>query len=598
MNKIKLMNDTLINKIAAGEVVERISNVVKELVENSIDAGSKNIKIELLESGVRQIKVIDDGSGMSKEDATLCFSRHATSKIKNENDLYFINTLGFRGEALAAISAVSNTTLDTYDGKEATLINIKAGNIISTKVGSMRKGTSICVTELFYNTPARLKFLKSLHTELANSTSVVEKIALSHPNISFELTNDEKVIIKTSGSNDLYKTIHEIYGLNTTKNMIHISAENYDYTIDGYISNLNISKSTKNNMITLVNGRVVTNSSVNRVIKDAYHTVLAENKYPIVVINIETDPTLIDVNIHPTKQDIKFSKLESLSDLLFNTIRGALLKSDNTFKAYKEEDRAVEYKEFNNNEYMTPSDDNEYVLNDKLYESEKKFEEIRFDFVAEDNTVTYNDESVKRENNLIKPVGLSLGTYLIANDEDTMYIIDIHAAHERCNYEYYLNRLENKKVYTTSMLFPVTLEYSKNEYMNIKDNLNILTDMGFEVEEFGTNTFRVLSHPDWLREGYEEESIRTIFELVGELKDKFDRIKFNDHMSATLACKASIKANSTLSYSEMEELINRLFNCKFPYTCPHGRPTIIKYPIHELEKLFKRVNFSKVDNNE
>ena len=220
------------------------------------------------------------------------------------------------------------------------------------------------------------------------------------------------------------------------------------------------------------------------------------------------------------------------------------------------------------------------------------------DFVSEDNSVEYNTESVKKENNMIRPVGLALGTYLIANDEDTMYMIDIHAAHERCNYEYYLNRLENKKIYTTQMLFPINLEYSKNEYMNIKDNLNVLTDLGFGIEEFGTNTFRVYSHPDWLKEGYEEESIRTIFELVGELKDKFDRVKFNDHISATLACKASIKANSTLSYPEMEELINRLFSCKFPYTCPHGRPTIIKYPIHELEKMFKRVNFSKVDINE
>ena len=580
MNKINVMNDSLINKIAAGEVVEKIANVVKELVENSIDAESKNIKVELLESGVKEIKVTDDGCGMSKEDATLCFSRHATSKIKNENDLYFINTLGFRGEALAAIAAVSNTTLDTYDGNEATLINIKAGKILSTKVGSMRKGTSICVKELFYNTPARLKFLKSLHTELANCVSVIEKIALSHPGIAIELFNDEKSVLKTTGSNDLYKTIHEIFGLNTTKNMIKISSENYDYVIDGYISNLNISKSNKNNMITLVNGRVVTNQSVNRVIKDAYHTVLAENKYPIVVINIETDPTLVDVNIHPTKQDIKFSKLESLTDLLFDTIRGALLQSDNTYKLYKEE------------EILSIDESNDEIPH------ERQYEEIRMSFVSEDNEVEYNSETVEKVNNLIKPVGLALGTYLIANDEDTMYMIDIHAAHERCNYEYYLNRLENKKIYTTSMLFPITLEYSKNEYMNIKNNINILTDLGFELEEFGTNTFRVISHPDWLKEGYEEESIRTIFELVGELNDKFDRVRFNDHMSATLACKASIKANSTLSYTEMEELINRLFSCKFPYTCPHGRPTIIKYPIHELEKMFKRVNFSKVSNDE
>ena len=584
MNKINVMSDELINKIAAGEVVERICNVVKELVENSIDAGSKNIKIELIESGTKSIKVIDDGCGMSKEDAKLCFCRHATSKIKQENDLYFINTLGFRGEALAAIAAVSNTTLDTYDGKESTLINIKAGKITSTKVGSMRIGTIIEVKELFYNTPARLKFMKSLQTELANTVSLIEKVALSHPDISFEIINDNKQIFKTSGSNDLYKTIHEIFGLNTTRNMIKISCENYDYIINGYISNINISKSNKNNMITLVNGRVVTNQSVNRCIKDAYHSVLADNKYPIVVINIETDPTLIDVNIHPTKQDIKFSKLESLTDLLFTTIRSALNQSDNTFKSYVE----VEHNNYN-------VDNNDYVINEKLYEEEPRvIEEVRLDLTGED--VNYEEDEVKRTDVLIKPVGLALGTYLIAQDEDTMYMIDIHAAAERCNYEKYLEKMASKKIYTTQMLFPVQLEYSHTEFMNIKNNIQELLDLGFGVEEFGTNTFRVYSHPDWLKEGFEEDSIKYIFELVGELKGNFDRVKFNDHVAATLACKASVKANTSISFEEMEQLINNLFKCKFPYTCPHGRPTIIKYPIYELEKMFKRVNFSKANN--
>ena len=318
MNKINVMSENLANKIAAGEVVERIANVVKELVENSIDAGSKNIKIELLLSGTKLIKIVDDGCGMSRDDAKLCFSRHATSKIKNENDLYFINTLGFRGEALAAISSVSNIVLDTYDGNESTYLNLKAGKFITEKTGSMRKGTIIEVSELFYNTPARLKFMKSLNAELALTVNYIEKIALSHPDISFTLFNDGKEMIKTSGSNDIYKVIHEIFGLNVSKNMIKIEAENYDYIINGYISNLNLSKSNRNSMITLVNGRVVTNQSVNRTIKDAYHTILAETKFPIVVINIETDPTLIDVNIHPTKQDIKFSKLESLNDLPLN----------------------------------------------------------------------------------------------------------------------------------------------------------------------------------------------------------------------------------------------------------------------------------------
>lgn len=571
MNKINVMSENLANKIAAGEVVERIANVVKELVENSIDAGSKNIKVELIASGTKSIKIIDDGCGMNNSDAKLCFSRHATSKIKSENDLYFINTLGFRGEALAAISSVSNVNLDTFDGNESTFINIKAGKILTEKVGSKRQGTIIEITELFYNTPARLKFMKSLQSELSLVTSFMEKIALSHPDISFTLINDERQIFRTSGSDDLYKAIHEIYGLNTSKNMIKIEAENYDYIINGYISNLNVSKTNKNNMIILVNGRVVTNSTVNRTIKDAYHTVLAENKYPIVVISIETDPTLIDVNIHPTKQDIKFSKLESLTDLLFTTIKEAINKSDNTFKAYIE----------------TPS----IEVKKEIEEPKQRIvESIRMNFDINEEEVVYNEKDIKKEDIFVKPVGLALGTYLVAQDEDIMYLIDIHAANERINYEKYMESLRNSKTYTTDMLFPVQLEYSHTEFMNIKENINELTELGFEVEEFGINTFRVKSHPSWLKEGYEEESIKKIFELIGEFKDNFDRVKFNEAAAIRLACKMSVKANTNIGYTEQEELINKLFKCEFPYTCPHGRPTIIKYPIYELEKLFKRVN--------
>lgn len=575
MNKINVMSENLANKIAAGEVVERIANVVKELVENSIDAGSKNIKIELLLSGTKLIKIVDDGCGMSRDDAKLCFSRHATSKIKNENDLYFINTLGFRGEALAAISSVSNIVLDTYDGNESTYLNLKAGKFITEKTGSMRKGTIIEVSELFYNTPARLKFMKSLNAELALTVNYIEKIALSHPDISFTLFNDGKEMIKTSGSNDIYKVIHEIFGLNVSKNMIKIEAENYDYIINGYISNLNLSKSNRNSMITLVNGRVVSNQSVNRTIKDAYHTVLAENKFPIVVINIETDPTLIDVNIHPTKQDIKFSKLESLDDLLFSTIRTALNEADNTFKGYQEEvkESPVDYNRENNYRY-----------------TERKIEDVRLQFDDEQEEIKYDSEAVKKEDVFIKPVGLALGTYLIAQDEDIMYMIDIHAANERINYERYMESLRNRDVYTTSMLFPITLEYPKNEFMRIHDHIDVLRNVGFKVEEFGINTFRVTEHPSWLKEGYEEESIRRIFELVSEIKGEFDRVKFNEKAAIRLACKMSVKANTNIGYKEQEELLNRLFKCEFPYTCPHGRPTVIKYPIYELEKMFKRVN--------
>ena len=574
MNKINVMSESLANKIAAGEVVERIGNVVKELVENSIDAGSKNIKVELLLSGTKLIKIVDDGCGMSKDDAMLCFSRHATSKIKNENDLYFINTLGFRGEALAAISSVSNVSLDTYDGNESTYLVIKDGKFLVNKVGSMRNGTIIEVSELFYNTPARLKFMKSLQAELSLTVGFLEKIALSHPDISFTLINDNKEIFRTSGSNDMYKCIHEIFGYNTAKNMIKIDAENYDYIIHGYISNLNISKSNRNYMITLVNGRVVSNLSVNRTIKDAYHTVLAENKFPIVVISIETDPTLIDVNIHPTKQDIKFSKLESLNNLLFSTIRSAINESDNTFKGYTETKKSEDL--------ALTEDEKENIF--------RTIEALRLNFNVNEDEESYNSEEVKKEDVFIKPVGLALGTYLIAQDENIMYMIDIHAANERINYERYMKALEEKEVYTTSMLFPIQLEYSHNEFMNIKEHIDELYKLGFEVEEFGINTFRVTSHPSWLKEGFEEESIRRIFELVGEFKGGFDRVKFNEKAAIRLACKMSVKANTNIGYKEQEELINGLFRCKFPYTCPHGRPTIIKYPVYELEKLFKRVS--------
>lgn len=571
MEKIKVMDEVLANKIAAGEVVERISSVVKELVENSIDASSKNIKVELLESGVKLIKVIDDGCGMSRIDAHLCFSRHATSKIKTENDLYFINTLGFRGEALAAICSVSEVTLDTFDGIESTKIVIEGGKFKNESVGSKRIGTIIEVQKLFYNTPARLKFLRSLNTELSLCTLVIERIALSHPDISFVLINDNKEIIKTSGSGDLYKTIHEVFGYSTSKNMLEVSGENYDYIIKGYISNINVSKSSRNSIITLVNGRVVSNVNVNRTIKDAYHTILADNKFPIVVLLIEVDPTMIDVNIHPTKQDIKFSKLDSLEELLFDIIRKKINESDNTFKGYSEK--------INYSDDVKSSDDN----SDKVYES------LRLSFNINEDETKYEVEKTNN-GNLIKPVGLVLGTYLIAQDENIMYMIDIHAANERINFEIYLDALKKKKIYTTSTLFPIQIELPKNEYLIIKEHIDILIDLGFKVEEFGINTFRVFEHPSWLKEGFEEESIKMIFNLLSDFEGKFDRVRFCDRTAMNLACKMSVKANTNISTYEQEQLIDRLFKCEFPYTCPHGRPTIIKYPKYELEKLFKRVD--------
>lgn len=586
MGKIKVMSESLSNKIAAGEVVEKVSSVVKELVENSIDAGSNLIEVSLVDAGIKEIKVIDNGKGMDKEDALLCFSPHATSKIRNENDLFFINTLGFRGEALPSIASVSDVFLDTSNRSDSTLVHIKGGKLESNEVGTVSKGTKIIVRDLFFNTPARLKFLKSYYTELNGVVSLIEKLSLSHPNISFKLSSDNKELIKTSGSNDLLKTIYEIYGYNVSKNMVYIEGHNDDYDINGYVSNINITKSTKKDMITLVNGRIVNNSYVNRIIKDAYHTYLAVDKYPIVVINILVDPTIVDVNIHPTKQDIKFGKMETLEELLFSLIRDKLMNINNMFKAYDETKYEV-------------SNSEEYVLNDNLVVKEEYdkpvIEESKMCFNMNEESSGYETVidtlEVKNEKpSLLHPIGLAMGTYLFASDEECVYMIDIHAANERINYEKLLNALKESVVHKTSMLFPITIEFTKNEFMTIMEKKEFITNLGISFDEFGVNTIRVYEHPTYFREGYEEESLRRVFDLIVSIDKDFDRVKFNEQLAINLSCKMSVKANTFIGSLEQETLLKRLFECEFPYTCPHGRPTIIKYTKYELEKLFKRVN--------
>mgnify|MGYP002747269074 FL=1 len=586
MGKIKVMSESLSNKIAAGEVVEKVSSVVKELVENSIDAGSNIIEVSLVDAGIKEIKVIDNGKGMDKEDALLCFSPHATSKIRNENDLFFINTLGFRGEALPSIASVSDVFLDTSNRSDSTLVHIKGGKLESNEVGTVSKGTKIIVRDLFFNTPARLKFLKSYYTELNGVVSLIEKLSLSHPDISFKLSSDNKELIKTSGSNDLLKTIYEIYGYNVSKNMVYIEGHNDDYDINGYVSNINITKSTKKDMITLVNGRIVNNSYVNRIIKDAYHTYLAVDKYPIVVINILVDPTIVDVNIHPTKQDIKFGKMETLEELLFSLIRDKLMNINNMFKAYDETKYEV-------------SNSEEYVLNDNLVVKEEYdkpvIEESKMCFNMNEESSGYETVidtlEVKSEKpSLLHPIGLAMGTYLFASDEECVYMIDIHAANERINYEKLLNALKESVVHKTSMLFPITIEFTKNEFMTIMEKKEFITNLGISFDLFGVNTIRVYEHPTYFREGYEEESLRRVFDLIVSMDRDFDRVKFNEQLAINLSCKMSVKANTFIGSLEQETLLKRLFECEFPYTCPHGRPTIIKYTKYELEKLFKRVN--------
>lgn len=580
MSNIKVMDEILANKIAAGEVIEKCVSIVKELVENSIDAKSSNIRVDLINSGVTEIKVTDDGVGMDHDDAVLAFQRHATSKLKSEDDLFKISSLGFRGEALPSIASVSEVSLKTSTGDKGTYILIKGGKIIANESCEARCGTEIIVRKLFYNTPARLKHLSSLYSELANISDFINKIALSYPDISFILTNDGKTLLNTSGNGNLLKVINNIYGIDITKKMIEINNTDGEYNIYGYISMPEVTKSSRNHMITIVNGRVVRNQEVNKTINDSYHTFKPDDRYPIVVLKIDVDTSLVDVNIHPTKQDVKFGKLEELKELISSTISEELKKIRLIPK--------IENKEYDIpiNNIMVNTINNYEDIDEKPNES---YEEITLNLEVKEETPIYK-EVIKEENEkvpMMYPVGLVKGTYIICQNELGMYMIDQHAANERVNYEYYYYALNNLTE-STDMLIPINIELPFNEYIVVKENLNILRNMHFDIEEFGVNSFIIRSHPIWLPKGNEELAIRKIIELIISKEKNFDILKFNDRVAMTVSCKASIKANDNISIDEMQTLINKLRNCKNPYTCPHGRPTIIFYSNYELEKLFKR----------
>ena len=585
MSVIKQMDEILANKISAGEVVERCASVVKELVENSIDAKSTEIKIDLIEAGTKQIKVIDNGIGMDNIDAVMAFNRHATSKIKTEDDLYNINTLGFRGEALASIASVSEVTLKTCKDEIGTKVEINGGKLISVENSDARIGTEIIVANLFYNTPARLKHLKSLYTELASITDYVNKIALSHPEIKFVLINNNNVLLNTDGSNNLLKTIKSIYGIEVAKKMLDIDAEDNDYHITGYVSLPEVHRSSRNNMITLVNGRVVRNMEVNKIINDSYHSYKPDTRYPITVINIELDPSLIDVNIHPTKMDVKFSKLEELLELIYKTIRNRI-KPVNLIPHIEEE---IEYEKpqyvYNNN----------FVNSElKVEEEPKKYEPITLKFEQTENFEEVKEEAEKYYKEPfpeLSYVGVVHGTYIICQNDKGMYMIDQHAAKERVNYEKYKKLLGNPSNESTSLLFPITIELPVNEYITLRENFSILENMNFEIEEFGINSVIIKRHPTWLPRGYEEESIRKIIETVISYENKFDLEKFNEAVATMMSCKLAIKANEFVSEEEIEELLNSLKQCDNPFNCPHGRPTIIFHSNYDLEKMFKRSGF-------
>ena len=599
MSKIKVMDELLANKIAAGEVVEKCVSIVKELVENSIDAKATEIKIELKEAGIREIKVIDNGIGMDRDDAILAFQRHATSKLYNVDDLFNISSLGFRGEALPSIASVSEVILKTCQSSFGTLIHIKGGHIVEDTTCEARTGTNITVSNLFYNTPARLKHLSSIYSELANISDYVNMMALSYPKVKFRLINDEKELLNTDGSGNLLKVIKAIYGLDVTKKMLSVSASNDDYQVNGYISMPEINRASRNYMTTLVNGRVIKNASLNKVINEAYSSFKEDTRYPIVVLNIITDPSLIDVNVHPSKLDIKFSNFDDLKtlikDMITDKIKEKLLIPKIEAKEVVTIEKPVKYANLSLNldRNMIKEKENTYgvsyqeqLTNLVNFNDNTDLEELEIEDI-EAKTI----ENIEDANNKLPelyPVGLALGTYIVCENEKGVYLIDQHAAQERINYEKYSYLLSHPSKNTIDTIVPIVIELPMNEFLILKKNISILESLNIKLEEFGQCSFRITSHPTWFPKDNPDKIIRSIFEQIIKEEKNFNLAKFNDHLAATIACKASIKANTRITIEDMESIINQLRLCNNPFNCPHGRPVVIEFTIYELEKMFKR----------
>ena len=706
MGKINILSAELSNKIAAGEVVERPSSVVKELVENSIDAGSTNIKVIIKEFGIQQIRIIDNGSGISNDDLARAFLRHATSKISADYDLFHIETLGFRGEALASISSVSKVTIKSCAGEaQGKMLVLEGGKVVSEEYYAPIKGTDLSVENLFYNTPARLKYLRNPHTEQANITNIIHKFALSYPNVAFELHVDGKITFKTYGDGDVHKILSKIYNMGVARNMIEFSGSNDDYKVFGYISVPEETRASKNYINIFINGRYIKNYGIQNAIIDAYGTLLMINRYPLCVINIEMDPILLDVNVHPTKQEVRLSKEAELIRLIKEVIaerlsnytyipqgmNNVLTKKekakiekinfldelDNKFGDVENENRfsgelkvpevnskddssisdnqeestnyIVQEDEFlfggdlltNSGEGKTPvqSKENTFNQRSKTQRIKSDLPDLSYSSHPRDNRNKYGDKPTKKEienfmsfskkednssydnreevvvSNVVKDdshfneikdakivqdddtkvrtlpdlkvLAQIFKTYILSEADNKLFLIDQHAAAERYNYEKLQREFIERKNYKKQMLIPLMFDFSVDEAAEVRNNLEKFEELGIVFEEFGDNSYVVREFPGWIEED-EEQMIKIIVEKV--LRN--NNITFNELRNDAIAmasCKMSIKANQVLTDVEMNKVISDLYECKNPFTCPHGRPIITKMEKKDLEKMFKRI---------
>lgn len=566
MGRIHRMNPHLANLIAAGEVVERPVNIVKELVENAIDAAATSIQIDLLESGLQEIRIRDNGQGMDEEDLLLAFERHATSKIATEFDLFHIRSLGFRGEALPSIASVSAVDArSSTDDISGTHILLDFGVLKQKKSLSQPKGTQITITKLFYHTPARLKYIKSVPYELALIADFCDKVALSYPSIRFQLTNNSKTLLQTPGSGQLLETIAKVYGHDVAKNMVFFETKNRDYTLSGYRCHPQYAKSNRQAMTTLVNGRVIRNYKIQQTIVEGYGQLLPEGRFPICILSITTDPSLVDVNIHPSKLEIKFSE----ESMLLGLVKEALQKTfTNQIFATRVEPSKPDMETLNKPEIQ------EYPSREPLYTQE---------------TLSFLDANQTSQTLLddLHYIGQYAGTYLLFQKDTGLFLLDQHAAAERIRYESYSKRMSNQKPNRLELTVPLEFSFTTEEWNRFETQKEALFAYGFEIEASGPRTFCVRAIPAWFPQGYEAPYSQQFIDFILAGNPIQER-KVVDELAILLACKHSLKANQYLSNEEVTQLIRQLKSCLNPSTCPHGRPILVEISHYQIEKWFKR----------
>ncbi|WP_162146795.1 DNA mismatch repair endonuclease MutL [Acholeplasma granularum] len=569
MKNIKVMDMALANTIAAGEVVERPASVIKELVENSIDANAKNIVIEVNQMGLESIIVTDDGDGMTKDNLKKAFLRHATSKISEIKDLNDIHTLGFRGEALPSILSVAqieitSRTLET----DAYYLKLENNQIVDEGPRPLNKGTKIKVSSLFYNTPARFKYMKSEYAEKNAISDIFERLSLSHPDISFKLMMDQKLIKSTLGNNNIPQLLESIYGKNITQGMKHLNTTISKIGIDAYLIDPKYVRSRRNDVSIFINSRYVKNYALSQAIIDGYTTFLMTNKFPISLLYITIDPSLVDVNVHPQKMEVKLANERMLSFMLAPEVRKSLEGGSFPIRQTLPEIKKEAFK---------PQIIDLFEFASNQTHEDNQLQEQAFDQLDNNN----NNEVMKLPH--LEYIGTLSGTYLLYQNNEGLYLMDQHAAAERIRYEYYENNVAKLSSDHYELLVPKDLFITSKDYEILSQNSTKLRLIGLEFKDE-----KLTTHPTWLRDSELDIIIESVIDQLKNTQ-KIDLKELRNQLAKDISCKGAIKANQQLSINEINKLESDLRNCNNPYTCPHGRPVLIKLSNQDIEKMFKRI---------